>query len=279
MQGVIVADPRRRLDEHGDMIDEIDKMGARLPRDPPRPCSRCSDPAQQTFPGPLPRPAVRPVEDLSSCTATCSRTSGARDRPDGGHRLSGYTREKIPIARRYRCRVDRWSRLPDGIMEISDDGLRTVSRVHGEAGCASSSDGSSHRARMRAGSPRATGAVVIGRGVRGSRARGITTGHAHQRPRRPTGLAVPARARDPVRRGLRSCGQRQADRHRPARRRHARVAAAAVSSCGPARQHGSTCPMTSSTTTPHPVPAGAVRRTAPPGVTLVTAMVSLVGRR
>jgi ATP-dependent Lon protease len=131
MPGVIV----RAIRDAGSMnpvmmIDEIDKMGADFRGDPSSAMLEVLDPAQNNsfrdhyLDLPL---------DLSRiffiCTANVLETipGALLDRMEV-IRLSGYTDdEKLHIARRYLLpRQIEAAGLPDGILEITDDGLRTV---------------------------------------------------------------------------------------------------------------------------------------------------------
>lgn len=121
------------------MIDEIDKMGADVRGDPASAMLEVLDPAQN---GSFRDHYLDLPLDLSRtlfvCTANALETipGPLRDRMEV-IRLAGYTeQEKLHIARRHLLprQIER-NGLPDGVLEVDDDGLRTaISEYTREAG-------------------------------------------------------------------------------------------------------------------------------------------------
>ncbi|MEQ8834113.1 MAG: endopeptidase La [Miltoncostaeaceae bacterium] len=112
------------------MVDEIDKMGADVRGDPSSAMLEVLDPAQNgTFRDHYLDLPLDLSRVLFLCTANVLETipGPLRDRMEI-IRLAGYTEEeKLHIARRYLLprQIER-SGLPDGVLEVGDDGLHTV---------------------------------------------------------------------------------------------------------------------------------------------------------
>ena len=218
------------------MIDEIDKMGADYRGDPASAMLEVLDPEQNfSF-----RDHYLDVPfDLSRTMFIC--TANDMDRVPGPLRdrmevipLAGYTEEeKLQIAKRYLVprQIER-NGLKKSQVGFSDAGLqKDRDRIHARGRRAQP------RARDRLGLPQ--GRARGGHGHAGAQA----VGHGAARARAARPPALPARRPPPHRRGgrrhragvdagrrrravrggERDARQGQADDHRPARRRHARV--------------------------------------------------------
>jgi ATP-dependent Lon protease len=112
------------------MVDEIDKMGSDVRGDPSSAMLEVLDPAQNsTFRDHYLDLPLDLSRVLFLCTANMLETipGPLLDRMEI-IRLAGYTEdEKLHIARRYLLpRQIESTGLPDGILEVTDDGLRTV---------------------------------------------------------------------------------------------------------------------------------------------------------
>jgi ATP-dependent Lon protease len=112
------------------MVDEIDKMGSDVRGDPSSAMLEVLDPAQNgTFRDHYLDLPLDLSRVLFLCTANMLETipGPLLDRMEV-IRLAGYTEdEKLHIARRYLLpRQIEQSGLPDGILEVTDEGLRTV---------------------------------------------------------------------------------------------------------------------------------------------------------
>ena len=215
------------------MLDEIDKLGRGIQGDPASALLEVLDPEQNsTF-----RDNYLGVPfDLSKVLfiATANQLDTIpgplRDRMEIIE-LTGYTEEeKVEIARRYLVRRQLEANgLKPEQASITDEALHQIARDYTrEAGCRNLERADRRRAAQRRGAHRrgqgrrrsASTARDVARDPRRAalRERG---GDARQRAGRGDGPRLDAgRRRHPVHRGDAHPGQRPADPHRPARRRH-----------------------------------------------------------
>ena len=229
-------DPRRRGDEPGADGGRDRQDGRRRPRRP------VGGDARGARPGPERRPSGTTTwtcrwtcRRCCSCARpTCSRRSPGPllDRMEV-IRLSGYTEEeKLHIARRYLLpRQIAAAGLPDGALEVTDEGLATIiSEYTREAGVRQLErrlGAVARRVARRVAEGDDSGVVVdaaVAREILGPERIHNEVKRRTSEPGRgdrPGGDR--GRRRDPLRGGDGDAGRRQADRDRPDRRRDARV--------------------------------------------------------